>query len=224
MLLLVRRTFRRFPPKLALATAVLLTLATGYGDAPRAEPGPDPTGAVHVNRPGSPPATSSLPGTSLYHLDATWTDSHGASFQLADLRGHPVLITMIYASCETACPILVRDAARTFGALPPEVQDDTRVLIVSFDPERDAPARLARYVRENDLDDPRWRFAVGAPHDTRALAALLGVRYRPAGNGMFSHSNLITVLDGDGVPSHRTEGLGRPVTPAIRAIEAAWDE
>lgn len=166
-------------------------------------------------------ADAPLPGASLYHLDAVWTDHRGETLQLADLRGRPVIVTMIYASCETACPILVRDAGRLFDALPEDVRDRTQVLVVSFDPARDAPERLAAYVDASGLDHPSWRFAVGEPHATRALAALLGVRYRELENGMFSHTNLITVLGADGAVRQRSEGLGLPVEPAVEAVTAA---
>ena len=167
------------------------------------------------------PADAPLPGASLYHLDSSWTDHRGRPFDLSDLRGAPVVVTMIYASCETACPVLVRDVARTFEALPPEAQDDVNVLVVSFDPERDAPERLGRYVVAAGLEHPSWRFSVGDAHATRALAALLGVRYRPAGDGMFSHTNLIAVLDADGRLVLRTEGLGLPVAPTVEALLGA---
>jgi protein SCO1/2 len=176
------------------------------------------------DHPSALPADAPLPGASLYHLDAAWTDHRGEDLRLADLRGHPVIVTMIYASCETACPILVRDVARIFEALPSDARQAARVLVVSFDPERDAPERLATYVGEHDLAHPQWRFAVGRPHATRALAALLGVRYRPAGDGMFSHTNLIGVLGPDGRIVHSAEGLGLPVEPTVDAVVAALDE
>lgn len=218
---------------LLLALSVLLALA-GCGRAPETAAPADadpslasvrvvdraPTSGEHA---GHEPLTADapLPGASLYHLDAVWTDHRGETLQLADLRGRPVIVTMIYASCETACPILVRDAGRVFDALPEGVRDRTRVLVVSFDPARDAPERLAAYVDASGLDHPSWRFAVGEPHATRALAALLGVRYRELENGMFSHTNLITVLGPDGAVRQRSEGLGLPVEPAVEAVTAA---
>lgn len=183
----------------------------------------DGDGAGHGphDHPGALPSDAPLPGGSLYHLDADWTDHRGGDLQLADLRGHPVIVTMIYASCETACPILVRDVSRIFDALPADARDATRVLVVSFDPERDAPDRLAAYVADHELEHPQWRFAVGRPHATRALAALLGVRYRAAGDGMFSHTNLIGVLGPDGRIVHRAEGLGLPVETTVEAVVTA---
>jgi protein SCO1/2 len=195
---------------LSLVWALVASAGLASGDA-----------TAHADRHAHPvalPADAPLPGASLYHLDDAWTDHRGAPFTLGELRGGPVLVTMIYASCETACPVLVRDLARTYEALPAEARQHARVLVVSFDPERDAPERLAAYVAASGLEHPAWRFAVGEAHATRALAALLGVRYRPSGEGMFSHTNLIAVLDADGQVAHRVEGLGMPVGGAVDAV------
>lgn len=225
----LRPAARRRARAVTLALAALMALAA-CGRAPDEARSPSvaPRAAsVHVvdraDHAGHEPlaADAPLPGASLYHLDAVWTDHRGETLRLADLRGGPVIVTMIYASCETACPILVRDAGRVFDALPEGVRDRTRVLVVSFDPARDAPERLAAYVDASGLDHPNWRFAVGEPHATRALAALLGVRYRELENGMFSHTNLITVLGPDGAVRQRSEGLGQPVEPAVEAVTAA---
>ena len=165
-------------------------------------------------------AAQPLPGRSIYHLDASWTDHRGERVSLTEFRGHPTVVVMFYASCDTACPLLVRDALRLEEQLPAELREETRFVLVTIDPERDAPERLGRYVTENELGSPTWHFLTGPQTQTRALAALLGVQYRPAGNGMFSHTNLVTVLDRDGVVALRTEGLHQPTEPAVAAISA----
>lgn len=47
------------------------------------------------------------------------------------------------------------------------------------------------------------------------------MRYRELENGMFSHTNLITVLGPDGAVRQRSEGLGLPVEPAVEAVTDA---
>lgn len=163
-------------------------------------------------------ATAPLADRSLYHLDSTWVTHRGDEVSLAAFRGAPTVIVMLYANCETACPILIRDALRLEEALPAPLRERTQFVMVTIDPEHDAPENLAAYVRKNDLEASNWHFLSGPQTQTRALAALLGVQYRAAGNGMFSHTNLVTVLDPGGVIALRTEGLGRPVDPAVAAL------
>ena len=68
------------------------------------------------------------------------TDQSGQSFDLAHLKGAPVLVTFAFAHCETMCPTLVRDVLR----IRREVQrEDIPLVIVTVDPWRDVPARLS---------------------------------------------------------------------------------
>lgn len=162
-----------------------------------------------------------LPGTSIYHLTTSFTDHHERQVALPDLRGAPTVFVMFYGDCTTACPLLVRYAEQIEAALPEGLAGETQFVMVSFDTERDTPARLLAYAEEKGLDKANWHWLVGTPLQTRQLATLLGVQYRDAGNGMFAHSNLITVVDADGVPTARLEGLGIDLQPAVAAIEAA---
>ncbi len=165
-------------------------------------------------------ADEPLPGASLLHLDDVWTDHRGDAVRLADHRGHPTVVVLFYGTCISACPVLLRDAELIEAALPEAVRATTHFLMVTFDPERDTPERLAAYAAEKGLDRERWSFLTGDDRAVRRLAAALGVRYRPDGQGGFAHTNLITVLDGAGVPVARLEGLGLGPAAAVAALAA----
>ena len=163
-------------------------------------------------------ATAADHGDSLFHLDAEWDDHRGHTLSLGDLRGHPVVLVMFYGNCTTACPILVQDAKRLDAMLPDDVREDTRFVLVSFDTVTDTPDRLRTYAASHAVDDARWYFLSGERAQVRALAMLLGVQFHDTGNGMFDHSNLITVLDRDGRIAHRVEGLMQPMDAAAAAL------
>lgn len=162
-------------------------------------------------------------GHSLFHLAAEWRTEAGDSFRLEELAGRPTVITMIYGSCTSACPVLVNDARRIDRALPETIRDGLQVVVVSFDPARDTPERMADYASDYDVDPDRWRFLHGEPADIRTLAAMLGVRYRDNGDGTFDHSNLVTLLDAEGRVVERSEGLARPVEPIVESLEKLWN-
>lgn len=162
-----------------------------------------------------------LPGTSIYHLATAFTDHHQRALALPELRGTPAVFVMFYGDCNTACPILVRSAEEIEAALPEDLKGSTQFVMVTFDTERDTPDNLRAYAESKGLDRDNWHWLVGTPLQTRQLATLLGVQYRDAGNGMFAHSNLVTVVDPQGVPTARIEGLGVKLDPAIEAIRAA---
>lgn len=178
---------------------------------------------VHDHSAESLPTTplAELSGSSLYHLSSSWTDQHQERVALPDLAGGPAVVVMFYGDCTTACPLLVKTAEDIEAALPEDLRDITRFVMVSFDTERDTPAKLLEYAASKGLDRDGWHWLVGSPLQTRQLATMLGVQFRDAGNGVFAHSNVVSVLDAGGVPVARLEGLGGDLDAAIDAINAA---
>lgn len=65
------------------------------------------SGTASAPNPPLPEVAETLPteldGESLYRLGTTLEDASGRRFDLAALRGHPVLLTFFYASCTTMC-------------------------------------------------------------------------------------------------------------------------
>ena len=65
----------------------------------------------------------------------------GKALGLDIARGHPVVIAMFYGTCRASCPIIVSDIKAIERQLTPAEQDtDLRVLLVSFDADRDTPS------------------------------------------------------------------------------------
>lgn len=156
-----------------------------------------------MDLPASPPS-----GSSLYVLDSRWEDQGVKTLTLGELRGRPVVLAMFYASCTVACPIIAENVRRIERAAEAARLDPPpRYVLVTFDPEHDSPAVLRRYTESHGLDPARWSLLRGGAEDTRELAVLLGVRYKRNADDSFSHSNLITLLNGAGEVVHRHEGL-----------------
>lgn len=180
----------------------------------------EPEHGHHGAHPSALPA-GELPGTSLFHLASAWTDQDGGDFALPEMRGKASVFVMFYGDCTTACPLLVRSAEEIEAALPAELQGQVEFVMVTFATEEDTPAKLKAYAASKGLDREGWRWLVGSPLQTRQLATLLGVQYRDVGNGMYAHSNVVTILDREGVPLARLEGLGIDLGPAVKALVAA---
>lgn len=155
-------------------------------------------------------APTPLPDKSLYQLDSSWTNDARAALKLASLRGRPQIVTMFFASCEFACPILVHDMQRIESALPENVRTNVGFVLVSFDTERDTPGALALY-RNNHRLGANWTLLRGAPDDVLEFAALLGVEYKKDARGQFAHSNIITVLNPNGEIVMQQTGLNQRV-------------
>jgi protein SCO1/2 len=148
-------------------------------------------------------------GPSLYDLDIPVTDAAGTLRHIDLDRGHPTLVSMFYGSCAAACPLLIDTIDRTLQQLPAGSRERARVVLVSFDPARDTPARLQQLVRAHHLDG-RWTLAAAADGDARTLAAVLGIRYRATPDGQFFHTSVIVALDHDGRSLARMDGIGDP--------------
>src|SRR5947209_19822554 len=95
----------------------------------------------------------SLPGDSIYHLQAALVDQRGQRFELASRRGQPMLVSMFYSSCQMVCPMIFETVHATLKALPRDEAAATRVLMVSFDPQRDTVAVLASTATARSCDD-----------------------------------------------------------------------
>lgn len=158
---------------------------------------------------------------SIYHAPSVWTDQHGTERTLRSFEGRVQVVAMVYTSCAFACPRIMLDMKRIEAELGPEYAEGVAFIVVSIDPARDTPERLAEFAAGSRLDPARWTLLNGADGDIRELAVLLGVQYRETAPGEWVHSNLITVLDRSGEIVHRQLGLGTDPTETLKAIERA---
>lgn len=159
--------------------------------------------------------------TSLYQLDSLWRDQHKRSWSLSEFSGRNLIVTMVYAGCTTACPMLVEDVKRIYSALSAEEQAVTSMVLVTFDTLNDTPENLKAYAESRDMNKENWHFATGEETDVRTLASLLGVRYRKNPEGGYDHSNVVAVLNPKGELIHRQEGLNQQPEAAVEAIREA---
>jgi protein SCO1/2 len=166
------------------------------------------------------PPAGEMPGDSLYQLPVHFTSASGDHLMLEQYRGAPVVVTMFYGTCKAACPLLIRAMTETAANLPAADRDKVRFLMVTLDPQRDTVEALDALAREHGLVAPRFELARTDANGVRLLAASLGIRYRQLPDGNYSHSSILTVLDGQGVPRARTERLAN-ADPEFVAATAA---
>lgn len=148
-------------------------------------------------------------GHSLYLTDAIWTSSQGQSLKLRELAGRPVVLALFYASCESACPLIVDAMKRLEKALTPQDAEKLRFVLVTFDTEGDTPESLRAYAKKQGLADTNWVLLRGTNEDTLELAVLLGSKFKKTGPKTFAHSNLIAILDREGNIAARANALDK---------------
>ena len=163
-----------------------------------------------------------LPRDSVYQLAAPLTDQDGRKSDWRARRGSPQVVTMFYTSCQYICPLIVDSGKAIEKSLTPAERARVGLLLVSMDPKRDTPAALMSVVTKRKLDTSRWTLASPAPDNVRAIAGVLGIRYRALADGEFNHTSALILLDPDGRILARTEQIGsRPDPEFVAAVRRA---
>lgn len=170
--------------------------------------------------PGLAPATARetpLPADSVYQLQAQMVDQAGQAQPWRAQRGKPRLVSMFYTSCPFMCPLIVDSGKAIERQLTPAERDRIGITLVSLDPARDTPKALQALAAKRQLDAGRWTLLAPRADDVRAIAGVLGVRYRELANGEFNHSSELILLDADGRILARSDKVGSVPDPEFVA-------
>jgi protein SCO1/2 len=131
----------------------------------------------------------------------------GQSFELASLRGRPLVVSMIYTSCHHVCPTITKNLATAVDIAREALGDDSfNVVTVGFDWAVDTPDRMRLYASERRIDVPGWYFLAGDAASIGALSETLGFQFFPSAKG-FDHLTQTTIVDADGVIYRQVYGV-----------------
>lgn len=131
--------------------------------------------------------------------DHVLTDSRGQTVNLAQYRGRPLLISMIFTSCHHVCPAITQHLGFAVRSAREALGDDSfQVVTVGFDTAVDTPEAMRLFAARQDIDDPNWTFLSGSAETMQVLVDDVGFVHFPSPRG-FDHINQVTVVDADGV-------------------------
>ncbi|MFN2359812.1 MAG: SCO family protein [Marinobacter sp.] len=128
------------------------------------------------------------------------TGTSGDTVTAEETDGEIRMVFFGFTSCPDVCPTTLQKLSSAVKDMPGELQDDTRIVFVSVDPQRDTPERIDSYV---DFFSER---AIGLTGEEKALREL-SKRYRTTfgyddpdaeGNYNVSHSGAVYVFDREG--------------------------
>ena len=163
-----------------------------------------------------------LPTDSIYQLDAPMRDQQGRATTLAARRGQVQLASMFYTSCAYICPLIIDSGLAIEKQLSPAEKARLGVVLVSLDPKRDTPAAMLRIAERRKLDSTRWAMLQPRENDVRAVAGMLGIRYRALSDGEFTHTSELVLLDKQGRVLARTAKIGTVPDPEfLQAVKKA---
>jgi protein SCO1/2 len=139
--------------------------------------------------------------------DHTLRDTQGQPFHLRNLRGKPLVISLIYTSCHHVCPLITRNVAEKMEIAQDALGNDAfTVITVGFDWRVDTPERMRTYANGQGIDIPGWHFLSGDAATIAALSDDLGFQFFPSAKG-FDHLSQTTVVDANGVVYRQIYGV-----------------
>jgi len=138
--------------------------------------------------------------------DWRFTDAGGMTVAMEDLRGRPLVVSLVFTSCHAVCPTTTRyldriiDKARdTLG------QDDFRVALIGFDHANDSPLAMKQYAKSQGVEDAGWLLLSADADTISGFTREVGFSWFTSPSG-FDHITQVTVLDGDGVVYRQVYG------------------
>lgn len=169
------------------------------------------------------PATvfAGSPKGSVFMLDLKWKNEASQEVRIDRFKGRWVIVSMMYTSCQSSCPMIVQKLLKLEKQLKSE-NKKAEFLLVTFDPDRDTPAHLKRYREKNSLNEAVWNFWSGSEADTRKLSMALGIKYaKDPETDEFMHDNKVVLLGPDGVSRSRIENLNDDPAELLRTVPAS---
>lgn len=128
----------------------------------------------------------------------TLTGANG-DVSLSDYRGKMVLMYFGYTFCPDICPGTLANAAQALRNMGDKA-DEVQLIMVSLDPERDTPEKLAEYTGHFY---PSFIGITGTKEQIDEIAALYGIYYKinegsEATGYLIDHTATMMVLDREG--------------------------
>jgi protein SCO1/2 len=134
----------------------------------------------------------------------TLVNQDGQAVSLSDFKGQVVLVTAVYSTCTTTCPMMLTKIRTVLDQLAPEERQQMAVVAFSLNPESDTRELRAMISQAYGMKAPRFHFVSGVPAEVNALLDKLNVaRTRDEATGQIMHSNLFFLLDRQGRIAYR---------------------
>ncbi|MSU34263.1 MAG: SCO family protein [Pedosphaera sp.] len=143
----------------------------------------------------------------------TLTNQEGHAVSLADFKGRVVLVTAVYSTCTTTCPMMLTKVRAVLDQLTPAEHNDMAVVAFSLNPEADT-LELGGMIAKSYGMKAEFHFVNGVPSEVNAVLDTLNVaRTRDEKSGQIMHSNLFFLLDREGRIAYRL---------SLSQNEASW--
>ena len=130
--------------------------------------------------------------------DFDFRDRTGRAVTLAELRGKPLVVNLIYTSCSHTCPLIAESLVKAVEMAQASIGLETfRVVTIGFDSRNDTPERMRVFARQQGIRLPNWDFLSADAGTVDRLSEDTGFIFFASAKG-FDHLAQVTVLDAGG--------------------------
>ncbi|HEX4965834.1 MAG TPA: SCO family protein [Thermoanaerobaculia bacterium] len=130
-----------------------------------------------------------------YFPDVVLTTHEGKQVRFYEdlLKDKIVVLNLMYANCQGACPVITANLARVQKILIEQGKRNISFYSLTVKPEEDTPEKLNAYAEMHNVG-PGWKFLTGKPADVELLRSKLGfvdIKPQVDQNDRASHSGMV---------------------------------
>ncbi len=144
------------------------------------------------------------------------------------IKNKITLFAMIYTHCPDICPMTTHNMHLISEKLDEKLKDNVKLVVITFDPERDTPSTLKEYAKVREYDLSKWIFLSGNENDTKEVMLKFGIKavktdstYDKDGNLSYyiTHTDRLTLIDEEGFIRKNYPGSVINVEEVIKDIK-----
>ncbi len=127
-----------------------------------------------------------------------FTDVNGKTVTLDQLRGKPLVLSMVFTSCYQVCPMTTRHLATVVDKARDALGDDSfNVALIGFDTAVDTPDAMRYFASKQGVYDQNWQLLSTDRQTVETLSQDIGFLYYPSSAG-FDHLIQVSIIDAEG--------------------------
>lgn len=140
---------------------------------------------------------------------APLVNQYNQTLTVAELRGKPTLVHVVFTRCSMVCPLQVATLSRLQKQLSLEFGvEQFNFLSVSATPYFDDAAAMKLFAERFSVNDQNWHFVTGEQINVESVLDGLVARVSAANrDGLVTHSNYVYLLDGNGQLANKIQGV-----------------
>lgn len=112
------------------------------------------------------------------------------------IKGKQVLMNLMYATCEGACPLVTSSLVKVHQALQDRMGKDLFMYSLTVKPEDDDPQALKDFAEMHRALLPGWTFLTGDPYDLETIRyRLFAMNHIAIDTNIYGHTSFLLIIN-----------------------------